>query len=142
VTKAQTTTTASTVESSLPSETRGKDGKFLPGKSGNPNGRPKGRKNQITVLKQDLEIAIRERMDPEKVQAVVDSMFAEALNGNVGAGKLILDKIMSNAKEAEEEKDTGGGLKIVIEQANIDSLAKSDNIIDIKPEVIPNVEEE
>lgn len=81
-------------------------------------------------------------MDPEKVQAVVDSMFAEALNGNVGAGKLILDKIMSNAKEAEEEKDTGGGLKIVIEQANIDSLAKSDNIIDIKPEVIPNVEEE
>lgn len=111
------------------------DGKFVKGKSGNPAGRPKGRKNRITVLKQDLEIAIREQLSEEVIQSVVQSMIVEALNGNVGAGKLILDKVMSNARIEEDEKEHGGGLRVVIENATFESLNKGgDNIIEGKVE--------
>ena len=39
---------------------RSKTGQFLKGKSGNPNGRPKGSKNRIAEMKNNLEEAIRE----------------------------------------------------------------------------------
>lgn len=149
MTEAQTITTDTSDE--LDSQTsseiaeapqRNPDGTFPKGVSGNPAGRPKGRKNRITQLKQDLEIALRENLNAKQVEAVIQAMLAEALNGNVGAGKLILDKVISNAKEADEEKDLGGGLKIVIEQANIESFSKQDNVIDATAtEVIPNGEE-
>lgn len=111
-------------------------GKFVKGVSGNPMGRPKGKKNQITNLKQDLEIAIRENMSPERVKAVVDAMFAAALEGNVGAGKLILDKVLSNAREAEDEKEANTGLKIIIERANLDILQHNSNVIDVTAEEV------
>ena len=38
-------------ETSKQQENRGNDGKFLPGKSGNPGGRPEGSKNKFTNLK-------------------------------------------------------------------------------------------
>jgi hypothetical protein len=116
-------------------ETRGNDGKFLPGKSGNPSGRPKGKKNQITELKQDLEIAIRENVSPAEVGMVVSRMVQLALEGNVGAGKVILDKFVSNAKEGEDEKDSGGQLKIIIENAQLD-VNPTTNVIDVKAEEI------
>lgn len=141
----KTTTTDTATDLKLSSATKGKkgelrakDGTFLPGKSGNPNGRPKGRKNQLTVLKQDLEIALREGLDPHKIKAVVDSMVELALQGNVGAGKLILDKVVSNARESEDEKETSGGLKIIIEHANVDVTNENRNIIDVTPEEISN----
>lgn len=111
-------------------ETRGKDGKFLPGMSGNPAGRPKGKKNLITTLKQDLEIAIRENLSVKDVQNVVQAMLAAALEGNVGAGKLILDKVLSNAKEGEDEKESGGALKVIIEHANFEAMQHSTNVIE------------
>jgi len=112
-------------------------GKFVKGVSGNPNGRPRGKKNLITNLKQDLEIAVRENMSPERVKAVVDAMFQAALEGNVGAGKLILDKVLSNAREAEDEKDTSTGLKIIIERASLDILPQT-NVIDVTAEEVSN----
>lgn len=111
-------------------ETRDENGRFVAGVSGNPNGRPKGRKNVITALKQDMEIALRKNLSENDIKGVIQSMLAEALNGNVGAGKLILDKVMSSAKETEDAKETGGGLKIIIEHATIDALQKDSNIIE------------
>ncbi len=130
MTKATQITTNTEEESERSPVTRDENGRFVAGVSGNPNGRPKGRKNAITVLKQDMEIALRENLSVEDIKGVIQSMLAEALNGNVGAGKLILDKVLSSAKESEEVKDTGGGLKIVIEHANIDSFQKDSNIIE------------
>lgn len=115
---------------------RSEDGKFLPGVSGNPKGRPKGRKNVITELKQDLEIAIRSNLTQEDVEGVVKSMLAEALNGNVGAGKLILDKVLSNAKDQDDAQDHAGGLRIVIENATVEALATSTTIIDSTSEEV------
>jgi hypothetical protein len=129
VTDQKTTTTGLSPESSQSLETRDEKGRFVAGVSGNPNGRPKGRKNVITALKQDMEIALRENLSVEDIKGVIQSMLAEALNGNVGAGKLILDKVLSGAKTEEDVKETGGGLKIIIEHANIDSFQKDGNTI-------------
>jgi hypothetical protein len=129
VTDQKTTTTDLSPESSQSLETRDEKGRFVAGVSGNPNGRPKGRKNVITALKQDMEIALRENLSVEDIKGVIQSMLAEALNGNVGAGKLILDKVLSGAKTEEDVKETGGGLKIIIEHANIDSFQKDGNTI-------------
>jgi len=119
---------------------RDEKGRFVKGSSGNPDGRPKGRKNIISRMKQDLEIALRENLTEKDVHNVVKAMLDEALKGNVGAGKLILDKVMSNAKEAEDEKDSSGGLKIVIENATLDILQENNRIIDVQAEEVENVE--
>lgn len=137
MTQATATTTDITTESPKPPAERDEQGRFVKGVSGNPNGRPKGRKNVITGLKQDLEIAVREAVKPAQIHAVVSKMVELALEGNVGAGKLILDKVLSNAKEGEDEKETSGGLKIVIEHANMEVLSnKQSNLIDVTAEEI------
>ena len=113
---------------------RDENGRWLKGESGNLNGRPKGRKNVITDLKPDLEIALRENLTVSDVQDVVAAMLLKALEGNVGAAKLILDKVMSNAREAEDVQDTSGGLKIIIENATLTNLQDTRNVpIDVTP---------
>lgn len=117
-------------------ENRNIDGTFKKGVSGNPAGRPKGLKNQITSLKGELEVALRENIKPTQIAAVINKMVELALEGNVGAGKLILDKVLSNAKEGEDEKDTSQGFKVIIEHANVDlgaSKPVAHNIIDVTP---------
>jgi len=108
-------------------------GQMLPGQSGNPNGRPKGRKNYITELKQELEIAVRDHIDVKRIRKVLGKMMDLAEEGNVGAAKLVLDKVLSNAKEAEDANEGQG--KIIFEIANL-TLKHSDEgpeIIDVTP---------
>lgn len=69
-------------------------GQFQPGLSGNPDGRPKGSKNQITLLKDSLEIALRERSEPSMVK-VLDTAIALALEGDRSMIKLLLELHMS-----------------------------------------------
>lgn len=137
------TITDTTRESNPQSLVRDEQGRFVKGVSGNPNGRPKGKKNVITELKQDLEIAIRENLSVDDVQQVVAAMLLKALEGNVGAAKLILDKVMSNAREADDVQDSSGGLKIVIENATFDALqsTQTPNVIDVTPTEVTNEQE-
>lgn len=102
---------------------RSPDGKFLPGKSGNPRGRPKGTKNRITELREEMELALREGLNPDVLKAVLASMVTEALEGNVTAAKLILDKVMENAKSREDVTEENP--EIII---NINNLTKEDLI--------------
>jgi hypothetical protein len=97
--------------------TRTESGQFPKGTSGNPAGRPRGRKGEIVALKQDLEIAIRSRVDARKIGKIVDKLVNKAMNGNLQAAKLILDKFVSNAGETEDEQAHKGGIRIVIENA-------------------------
>jgi hypothetical protein len=99
------------------------DGRFPKGVSGNPKGRPKGTKNRITELKHEMELTLREGLNPEVLKSVLASMVVEAMNGNVSAAKLILDKVMENAKSSDE--DTEKNPEIVI---NINNLTKEDLI--------------
>lgn len=103
-------------------ETRAEDGTFLPGKSGNPAGRPQGTKNRIAQMKRDMEAAIREHMDPAVIGPIVQAMVTEALLGNVSAAKLILDKVMSNAKVEEDTGETKRTIKIYIENLTSNKL--------------------
>lgn len=118
---------------------RGDDGQFLPGVSGNPNGRPRGKKNEITELKQDLEIAIRKSVPARRIKAIVLKMCEMAEEGSVGAAKLILDKTLSNAKEADDVQDNSGGFTFVVKNVTVQAAvetAQKGETIDVTPEEV------
>jgi hypothetical protein len=72
-----------------------KDTQFQPGQSGNLSGRPKGSRNLKRALEAILDEDIRIKIDghPEtttKLVAFLKSLYAQALNGNVQASKLLV----------------------------------------------------
>ena len=79
---------------------------FKKGKSGNPNGRPKGSKNFLTLLEQELEqtIVVNEngkKKTISRMQAMVKRMVADALQGNLKS-LLALVEIMRRTSRFEE----------------------------------------
>lgn len=69
-------------------------GRFEKGISGNPVGRPKGSKNKITLLKQSMEVALREQASPH-MEAVLDKAIELAVEGDRTMIKLLLEQHMS-----------------------------------------------
>lgn len=99
---------------------RDKDGRFVPGKSGNPKGRPLGAKNRIVKAKQDLEVLLREDiLKVEDIRSVWNAMVDEAKAGNVTAGKVILDKVVSQATSAEDISEASGGFTVVVKNLTV-----------------------
>jgi len=68
---------------STPAVQKGRKG-FLPGRSGNPNGRPKGSKNKATQLSKDLL--------EEAAEAIVSALVDKAKDGDLRAIKMCLDR--------------------------------------------------
>lgn len=96
---------------------RNEKGQFLAGSSGNPVGRPVGARDKIVQQKLALEAAVRENVSSQEISAILNVMADAAKNGNVAAGKYILDKFISNAK-VEEEVDMGDkGITVVVKNA-------------------------
>lgn len=65
-----------------------KNGQFKKGQSGNPKGRPKGSKNFITLLEQELDqkITVNEngrKKEITRMQAMVKRLVADSLQGNL-----------------------------------------------------------
>jgi hypothetical protein len=79
-------------------------GMFVPGKSGNPAGRPKGTKNQLTELNRQLELAVRENINPKAVRKLIERIMEMALAGDMKAAKLLLDKVLANATSGGDEQ--------------------------------------
>lgn len=119
--------------------TRDKDGRFVKGVSGNPVGRPEGKKNTITNLKQDLEIAIRQHLTVDMVTDIIDSMVTEARNGSVGAAKLLLDKAVSNAKDVDDVHRDSGGFTVIVRNLTLEQPGEPTEK-PIEGEVIDNEE--
>ena len=100
---------------------RDKSGRFVPGKSGNPKGRPLGAKNRIVQAKQDLEVLLREDiLKVDDIREVWQAMIQEAKDGNVSAGKLILDKTISQATTSEDVSQDSGGITIKVKNLTFD----------------------
>lgn len=64
--------------------------RFRPGQSGNPKGRPKGRKNFLTILEETLyrQVAITEngrRRTVHAIEALLLSVLRQSLDGNLRA---------------------------------------------------------
>lgn len=123
---------------------RDDNGHFLPGKSGNPAGRPKSRRNELIVLKQDLEIAVRETLSVDRVKRIVNRVAQMAEGGNIAAAKLLLDKIISNASDAEDVPDNGRTVVFKIENATFaakQQAAINSNAIEVEvTEVVTDVD--
>ena len=118
-------------------ELRTADGRFPAGVSGNPAGRPKGRRNEIVALKQEMELAVRTHADPYKVKKVVEKVLNKAMNGNIPAAKLIFDHFLSKATDAETEADTSRAIVFRIENATFAAKQEDAKPIDVKFEEVP-----
>lgn len=83
-----------------------KSGRFKKGQSGNPKGRPKGSKNFLTILEQELNqpIIVNENGKKKKIsrmQAMVKRLVSEALQGE-RRSLLTLVEIMRRTGQLEE----------------------------------------
>lgn len=85
-----------------------KRGQFQKGQSGNPKGRPKGRRNKGSVVRQviDRKVAIRENGKTRKVtvfEALVESMVSKALTGSINDQIKLIQLIEKHAPEKLED---------------------------------------
>jgi len=90
-------------------------GKFVVGSNPNPRGRPKGSKNKITLLRQSLELQLREQAAPD-LPAVLNKAIELALEGDRQMIKLLLEGAM--AKAVAEDKEVKEKLEINITGAS------------------------
>lgn len=81
---------------------RDEKSRFVEGYSGNPSGRPKGSKNRITLLRQSLELRLREAAAPE-ILDVMTKAIELAKSGDRAMIKLLLELHMSK-QSAEQDQ--------------------------------------
>lgn len=76
---------------------------WKPGQSGNPNGRPKGSKNKLTILREAV-LQKAETMVLNEWEDLVRTTIALAKQGDSTCIKILWDRVIP-AKRAVEEKD-------------------------------------
>lgn len=110
--------------------TRDAGGRFVKGVSGNPLGKAKGVRNEITLMRLTLEKALREYIaEPDnsrKLLEGIDRVIDIALNGEekhaIGAMKLLLEKVMpSMPPQVEHEAQAANRRLHIIIQTNLDA---------------------
>lgn len=108
---------------------------FVKGESGNPGGRPKGSKNQITLLRQSLELQLRESAAPDMV-GVMRKAIELALDGDRSMIKLLLE--LHLAKQVNDQENAVEKVTIQISSTGPQTVTpiKHHDIIDA--EIITN----
>lgn len=121
-----------------------KHSRFQPGQSGNPSGRPKGTRNFLTEIREELNAEIErpdgaDRVRITKQQAIVKAFIAKAIGGDIRAITALIsystpangggdeddllpdeEKLLAEfeRREAERQKDQ-------LDQGNIDTESSS-----------------
>ena len=105
-----------------------KTSKFQKGKSGNPNGRPKGKPNKSTELARKFQGALE-----NDALEVIQAILTKAKEGDMTAAKMVLDRIIPPKKAIDPNaaKQDHGPIQIVI--GNLE--AKRLPAIDVTPKV-------
>jgi hypothetical protein len=126
---------------------RDSEGRFVKGVSGNPNGRPPANPEDIgthklTQLSRKLEYAVRQSISEDKIKRIVDKMADMAIDGNVRAAKLILDKVISNASPPSGDEQEDNTRKVVFQITNhtyaaVQKTADAPKALAIDVEVVP-----
>jgi len=75
---------------------------FEPGECGNPNGRPKGKKNRSTLLKKWLSIKTEVGTEEDEI---ILGIIKKAKGGDVNAYKEIMDSLYGKIPEKIEHKE-------------------------------------
>ncbi len=105
---------------------RDKGGRFVKGVSGNPAGKAKGIRNQMTLERLAFEKALRDYVhDPLQAEKLVQGIdrllriaqFAEKDSDAIAAMKIMLDRVMPNMppQVAEDAAKADNKLQIVIQ---------------------------
>lgn len=124
-------------QSALVESGRTENGQFVKGRSGNPAGRP--RHKHLKELQQDLEIAVRDSLDPESIKRIITKIVAMAEGGNLKAAKLILDKTIANAQIGEDSGHSDGRT-VVFRIENATFTKQPDPIPALEVKVIESIE--
>jgi hypothetical protein len=107
---------------------------FVKGVSGNPTGRPKGSKNQITLLRQSLELQLREAAAPDML-GVLTKAVELAKEGDRSMIKLLLELHMS--KQASEQENAVEKVEINITSSGPQTVKPLKQISVIDAEIVP-----
>lgn len=93
----------------------GKGKPFPKGVSGNPNGRPKAEWSWSGLLK---EAAEQELKGKAKKEWIAESLFNQAIKGNVQAIKEFGDRIDGKPTQPVSGTGEGGAIEVIIKHAN------------------------
>ena len=80
-----------------------KHAQFQPGKSGNPNGRPKGAKSPTGHEVFDQLVTVNQKGKPKKIRAIdalLSQLLIDAMKGDHKARKLVLDTWAKGSSKA------------------------------------------
>lgn len=91
--------------------------RFQKGVAANPAGKPKGRKNNLTIYREAVLMKQEKKM-LQNFPEIIDVLMDRAKAGDMTAMKLYLDRIMAAKKVAEEQEEKGNKqINIVIQGA-------------------------
>ena len=90
-------------------------GRFVKGRSGNPEGRPKGSKNKITLMKLALEGELRAQIKPH-MREILQVAITMAQKGDTSMIKLLLDKTLPTTKAGDDEAPAKERVQIFIDR--------------------------
>lgn len=88
-----------------------KETRYRKGESGNPRGRPKGRKNHLTALYQAMNETItitenNKRTTVTKFEAVMKQIMNQALKGNGPVARLVITHLLPLAERMDAQQGT------------------------------------
>jgi len=102
---------------------------FKKGVSGNPNGRPKGSRNKLTILKEAV-LASAENIVLDNFEDIVKSTVALAKKGDPTCLKIVWDRIIPAKRAIEDKGKTEDKLNISI---NIEGMERPKVNIEHEP---------